>query len=553
MIGTYGETASRTAGAMATRGMVTAPHALATQAGVDVLRAGGNAVDAAIAVVATLSVVYPHMCGLGGDNFWLIHAAGPGSLRALNGSGRSGERASIAFYRDQGLDRIPVRGFLAANTVPGAVSGWDAAYRFAREAMGPGLPWPRLLESAIGYARDGFPVSPGLASWLATDAATTDRESRHLGRFPDFTRTFLKPGGRPYAQGEVMHLPELARTLECLAADGADAFYRGPIAARIADFLQAHGGILTREDFAAHRADWVEPLRVPYRGLSACNCPPNSQGLASLEILNILNRFDVKSLGEGSADHYHLLVEATKQAFADRDRYLTDPDFAPIPVDRLLSAAHARDQAVRIDMARAARDVAPLDPKGDTVWIGVVDARGNAVSLIQSLYYDFGSGVVAGDTGVLLQNRGTFFSLDPGHVNCLQPRKRTFHTLNPAMLLRDGRPYFVYGTMGGEGQPQTQAALVTRVVDFGFSPQEAVIAPRWLHGRTWGAIANDLKLESRIDPAVVAELRRRGHPVTLVPAFAEVMGHAGAILVDPATGVRLGAADPRGDGLAAGY
>ena len=378
MIGTYGETASRTAGAMATRGMVTAPHALATQAGVDVLRAGGNAVDAAIAVVATLSVVYPHMCGLGGDNFWLIHAAGPGSLRALNGSGRSGERASIAFYRDQGLDRIPVRGFLAANTVPGAVSGWDAAYRFAREAMGPGLPWPRLLESAIGYARDGFPVSPGLASWLATDAATTDRESRHLGRFPDFTRTFLKPGGRPYAQGEVMHLPELARTLECLAADGADAFYRGPIAARIADFLQAHGGILTREDFAAHRADWVEPLRVPYRDLTACNCPPNSQGLASLEILNILNRFDVKSLGEGSADHYHLLVEATKQAFADRDRYLTDPDFAPIPVDRLLSAAHAGDQAARIDRARAAREVAPLDPKGDTVWIGVVDARGNA-------------------------------------------------------------------------------------------------------------------------------------------------------------------------------
>lgn len=552
-IGTYSETASRTVDPMTTRGMVTSPHYLATQAGVDVLRAGGNAADAAIAVAATLSVVYPHMCSLGGDNFWLVHAAGTGELRALNASGRSGERASIAFYRDQGLDRIPARGFLAANTVPGAVSGWEAAFRYARETMGPGLPWPRLLETAIASARDGFPVSPGLAFWLATDAATTDRELRHLGRFPAFARTFLKPGGQPYAQGEVMRLPDLARTLECLAQGGAAAFYRGPIAARIVADLKAHGGLLTREDFAAHTADWAEPLRVPYRGLTACNCPPNSQGLASLAILNILNNFEVEKLGEGSADTCHLLVEATKQAFADRDRYLTDPDFAAIPLDWLLGAAHGKEQAARIDMARAARDVAPLDPQGDTVWIGVVDARGNAVSLIQSIYYDFGSGIVAGDTGVLLQNRGTYFSLDPGHVNCLKPRKRTFHTLNPAMLLRDGKPYLVYGTMGGEGQPQTQAAIVTRIVDFGLSPQDAVNAPRWLHGRTWGESANDLKLESRIDTAVVAQLRRRGHAVTRVPAFTEIMGHAGAILIDPATGVRYGAADPRGDGLAAGY
>ena len=350
-----------------------------------------------------------------------------------------------------------------------------------------------------------------------------------------------------------MKLPELANTLNLIAKDGAAAFYTGPIAKKIVADLQANGGILTVADFAKHTADWVDPIHVQYRGLTAYNFPPNTQGMASLEILNILNNFDVKSLGEGSADYYHLLVEATKQAFADRDRYLTDPAFAKIPLDFLLSPEHGKEQAARIDLKTAAKDVTPLDPKGDTVWIGVVDEEGNAVSLIQSIYHDFGSGIVAGDTGVLLQNRGSFFSLDPSHVNCLKPHKRTFHTLNPAMLLQDGKPYLVYGTMGGEGQPQTQAAIVTRVVDFGMSPQDAIIGPRWLHGRTWGASSNDLKLESRIADNVIEELKRRGHPVKVVDAYTDTMGHAGAILIDPLTHVRYGATDPRGDGLAAGY
>lgn len=536
---------------MAPQGVVTAPHSLATLAGIEILRDGGQAVEAAIAAAAVLTVVFPQMCTLGGDNFWLLYNAASGEVRGLNASGRAGAGATIAAYAGRGLAAIPPRGVLAANTVPGAVSGWQAAYRYAAATRRRPLPWSRLLEPAIGYAQEGFPVSPNLAGWAKRDAAPHGTGLGALQRFPGFARTYLRPDGQPYAVGEILRQPDLARTLRTLAREGGQAFYRGDIAQRIADWLQQHGGLLTRDDFARHTADWVEPLRVPYRDLMAYNLPPNTQGLASLELLNILNNFDVKSLGEGSADYYHLLVEATKQAFADRDRYVADPAFTDIPLAALLSVGHGKKQAARIDMRNAAAAVRPLDPMGDTVWVGVVDAQGNAVSLIQSIYYDFGSGVVAGDTGVLLQNRGSFFSLDPGHVNCLQPGKRPFHTLNPAMLCRNGQPYLVYGTMGGEGQPQTQAALVTRIVDYGLTPQAAVAAPRWLHGRTWGAATNDLKLENRIPEPVVAELRRRGHPATMVAAYAEIMGHAGAIVVDPDTGARHGASDPRSDGLAA--
>ena len=266
-----------------------------------------------------------------------------------------------------------------------------------------------------------------------------------------------------------------------------------------------------------------------------------------------LENFDVAALGEGTAAYYHLLVEATKEAFADRDRWLTDPAFLDIPLKFLLSPEHGRNQAARISMEKAAQHVQPMDPAGDTIWLGVVDRKGCAVSLIQSIYHDFGSAIVPGDTGIILQNRGSFFSLDPGHVNCLQPGKRTFHTLNPAMLLRDGRPELVYGTMGGEGQPQTQAALVTRMIDFGMTPQEAIDAPRWLYGRTWGADSNDLRLEGRIPDEVVCGLARRGHPVKKVGDYTDVMGHAGAILVNQETGVLQGGSDPRGDGLACGY
>ena len=549
----YTATISAATNPLSTRGIVTSPNYLASQAGLEILRKGGTAVDAAIATASTLAVVYPQMCTLGGDNFWLIYNAKTGELKALNASGRSGEKATIDFYKSKGVTKIPSRGYLAANTVPGVVSGWGAAYEYSKEGMKSPLRWKDLLASATDYADKGFPVSTSLAFWSKINTNPADSEFRNLQRFDAFRKTYLHADGSPYTVGQVMRLPELAATLRRLADKGSKEFYTGDIAKRIVADLQANGGMLTLSDFAAHKADWVKPIYADYRGYKAANFPPNTQGMASLEILNVLNNFDIKAMGEGTADYYHALIEATKEAFADRDKYLSDPDFVKIPLDYLLSPQHGKDQAARIRMDKAAEKLTPLDPKGDTIWLGVVDSEGNAVSLIQSVYHDFGSAIVAGGTGVLLQNRGSFFSLDPTHVNHLEPRKRTFHTLNPAMLLKDGKPFLVYGTMGGEGQPQTQAAIVTRVVDFGMTPQEAISAPRWLYGRTWGAASNDLKLEGRIPKNVADELHRRGHPVRSVEDYTDTMGHAGAILVDQASGVLQGATDPRGDGLAAAY
>lgn len=538
---------------MALNGMVTAPHYLASQSALKVLQAGGNAVDAAIAAAATISVVYPHMTGLGGDSFWLIYNAKTKELKALNASGRAGENATIEFYTSKGYTTIPSRGYLAANTVPGAVSGWDEAYKYSKSVMKTKMKWDELLADAIQYAEKGFAVTPSQQYWTEVNIDPNDQEFRNLQRFEGFASTYLKNKKDVYKAGEIFKQPDLANTLKQIAKKGASEFYTGEIAKKIVADLQANGGVLTLKDFANHKANWVDPISVDYRGYKAYNFPPNTQGVASLSILNILNNFDLSQIEEGSADYYHLIVEATKQAFADRDKYVTDPEFADIPIDYMLSKEHGKELADRIDMTKAATAVQPLDPKGDTIWLGVVDKDGNAVSLIQSIYHEFGSGVVPKGTGVLLQNRGSFFSLDPNHINHLEPNKRTFHTLNPAMLFKDGKPFLVYGTMGGEGQPQTQAALVTRIVDYGFSVQDAIEAPRWLHGRTWGAASNDLKLEGRIPLDVIIELINRGHPVKVLSDFTDTMGHAGAIMIDPETGVLHGGADPRGDGAAVGY
>jgi gamma-glutamyltranspeptidase/glutathione hydrolase len=539
---------------MASNGMVTTPHYLASEAGLAILRRGGNAVDAAIAAAATLAVVYPQMNAIGGDNFWLIYNAKNSEVRALNASGRSGENASISLYKSKGFEKIPVRGYLAANTVPGVVSGWDAAHQYARSEMGNiGLTWRELFDSAIFYAEKGFPVSFSQQRWTEINVDQQDLIFRNLQRFSGFRQTYLKQDASPYKAGEIMTLPDLAISLKLIAKTGADVFYRGVIAEKIVADIKANGGLLTEGDFAGHKADWVTPLYVDYRGYRACNLPPNTQGMASLEILNILNNFDIGKCGEGSADYYHLIVEATKEAFVDRDQYLSDPDFVKIPLDRLLSKKHGQKQAARIRLDQAAPNLKLLDPQGDTVWLGVVDKDGNAVSLIQSIYHDFGSGIIPEGTGILLQNRGSFFSLDSEHVNRLEPGKRTFHTLNAAMLLKESKPYLVYGTMGGEGQPQTQAAIATRIIDFGMYPQDAIAAPRWLHGRTWGAASNDLKMEGRVPEEILLELKRRGHPVVRVDDYTDTMGHAGAIMIDPETALKYGAADPRGDGLAVGY
>lgn len=534
-------------------GMVTTPHYLASQAALEILKQGGNAVEAAIAAATTLTVVYPHMNSIGGDSFWLIYNANNKELKALNASGRSGEKATINFYQTQGYNRIPARGYLAANTVPGAISGWEEAYKYAQQTIGNHLTWHQLFDSAIEYAEAGFPVSQNQERWTKLSINKKHKEFFYLQRFSGFSQTYLKPNGEFYQVGEVFKQPQLAQTLKVIAQQGGTEFYQGEIAQKIVADLQANGGILTLKDFAEHTANWVNPIRVNYHDYTAYNLPPNTQGMASLSILNILNNFDLKSVGHGTADYYHVMAEATKQAFSDRDKYLSDPEFVDIPLDWLLSKQHGKELAARIDMSKAASLVKPLDPKGDTIWLGVVDKYGNAVSLIQSIYYEFGAGIVAADTGILLQNRGCFFSLDPNHVNCLAPRKRTFHTLNPAMLFKDGKPYLVYGTMGGEGQPQTQAAIVSRIVDFGFGVQDAISAPRWLQGRTWGVATNELKIEGRVPQTVIQELIKRGHSVKVVEDYTDKMGHAGAILIDSVTNIKYGGADPRGDGIAVGY
>lgn len=518
----------------ARRGMVATPHHLATLAGFDMLRRGGNAVDAAIAAQAALAVVYPHMTGIGGDAFWLVHDAATGRVHALNGSGRAARAATPERLREAGHESIPVRGPLSAITVPGAVDSWCSAHeRFGR------LGFAELITPAVDFAREGHPVTE-------SQAATTAQLADVLQAHPDTRRTL----SAPTSPGAVQRVPELADTLEAIAEGGRDAFYTDT-AARIVKALAQAGGLLDAEDFAEHRSEWTEPISTTYRGHTCYQHPPNSQGLAHLMVLNILERHDLASLDR--TQFLHLVVEATKLAFAARDRHIADPDFAHIPLTTLLDKEHAAELAERIDPGHAATPGPPRPAGGDTTATTVADTEGNAVCVIQSIYHEFGSGVVAGDTGVLLQNRGAFFSLAPEHPNRLEPGKRTFHTLMPGMMHNDHGPVLVYGTMGGEGQPQTQTALVTGIVDFGRGVQAAVDAPRWLYGRTWGAPSTDLHLEARMGEEVAERLRGMGHPVRMLGDYDSTLGHAQAVQMTSPGGPLRGAADPRGDGVALGW
>ena len=526
---------------LARHAAVAAPHELASVAGLGLLARGGSAVDAMVAVNAALGVVYPHMTGVGGDAFWLIHDAATGRQHVLNASGRAAAAATRETYAGAGEREIAPRGPRAALTVPGAVDGWVQAHaRFGR------VPFADCLAPAIELAHGGFPVADSPARYAA--------ECRDLlAATPATARMYLGPGGAPPRRGDVLRLPHLAATLEAIAATGREAFYEGEIAAAIAAYLAREGGVLTAEDLAAHRSDWVEPARVRYRGRTAVAPPPNSQGFAGLQILGMLEHVDVAALADDPAGYVDAVVRATALAFEDRDRLLTDPAFGEIPLDRLLAPEYLAERAAAaFDGARAPAG-ALIAPRaaGDTTFSCAVDADGNAAAVIQSIYQEWGSGVVAGDTGVLLQNRGCFFSLDPDHPNVLAPRKRTAHTLTAAMLIGDDGPELVYGAMGGEGQPQFQAAVATRVVDHGRSVQEAIDAPRWLLGRTWGEEHRGLRLEARFGDGVAAELAARGHEnVSLVEDHTDVMGHAQAIHV--LGGHLEAAADPRGDGLALG-
>ncbi|WP_112182032.1 MULTISPECIES: gamma-glutamyltransferase [Paraliobacillus] len=538
---------------MGMNGMVTTPHYLASQAAIATLQKGGNAVEAAITAASVLSVVYPHMNGLGGDNFWLIYNAKTGVTKGLNASGKSSENATIEWYKEKGHDRIPSRGYEAANTVPGALSGWDEVYTYAKNEMGSELKWSELLQDSIDYAEKGFPVTPSQEKWTRTNIDSTQQENRYLQRFNGFRKTYLKESKDIYQAGEVFKQPDLAKTLKAIADEGVSAFYQGKIADKIVADMKKNRGLLSKDDLANHRAVWVHPIETDYRGFKAINLPPNTQGLASLMILNTLNQIDFSKVKEGEDQYIHYIVEATKKAFEARDQYVTDPAYMEAPIEQLLSKEYGEEIARGIVEEEKAKELASLDPKGDTVWFGIVDSDGNAVSIIQSIYHDFGSGIIPEGTGVLLQNRGSFFNLDENHIHGLAPNKRPFHTLNPAMLLKNNKPHLVYGTMGGEGQPQTQAALVTRIVDYQFDLQQAIEAPRWLYGRTWGEESNSLKVEKRLSEKTIAALRQKGHDIEMVPPFSDVMGHAGAILVNQKNHVKFGAADPRGDGAALGY
>ncbi|PXW94020.1 gamma-glutamyltransferase 2 [Sphaerotilus hippei] len=518
-------------------GMMVAPHHLAAQAGRDVLRDGGNAVEAMVAAAAAIAVVYPHMNALGGDGFWLIHEPSQAPV-AIDACGPAVARADRAFYA--GHDHIPSRGPLAALTVAGTIGGWARALEVARGWSPRALPLSRLLADARRHARDGVAVT-------TSQSALTRQKLEGLRSAPGFAEAFLVDGVPP-EPGDLLRQPALARTLEILAERGLDEFYRGDLAREMAAELEAMGSPVRASDLAAYHARLVEPLAVRLGDCSVYNLPPPTQGLAALMILGLFERLGVQQ-GEGHA-HVHGLVEATKQAFRVRDRIVTDPGRLPQDPRHFLQPATLDELAARIDPARALPWPEPAAP-GDTIWMGAIDRDGRAVSFIQSVYWEFGSGVVLRGSGVTWQNRGISFSLDPAALNALEPGRHPFHTLNPSLALFDDGRVMPYGTMGGEGQPQTQAAVFTRYARFGQSLQQAVSAPRWLLGRTWGDVSTSLKLENRFDPALVQSLRDAGHVVELLDeAWSDTMGHAGALVRHP-NGLIQGAADPRSDGAVA--
>jgi oxamate amidohydrolase len=518
-------------------GVVCAPHHVAVDAGRGVLSEGGNALEAMVAMAATIAVVYPHMNHLGGDGFWLVREPS-GRLRALMAAGRAGANARRELYREH--ESIPPRGPLAAITVPGAVAGWMLALEAAR-AHGGRLPLAELLASAIKHASEGYVVS-------RSQARLTAEKLAELRDVPGFAATFL-PVGKPPDPGASLKQQALAATLDHLAHVGLDDFYRGDVGRELAADLERIGSPLTRADLERCRAAAAEPLSVALSVGTAFNTPPPTQGLAALLILALFDRLGVKE-GDGF-DHVHGLVEATKRAFRVRDRVIADPERMPQPVDRFLDAKFLDAEAMKIDRRKAAPWPAPHGA-GDTVWMGAVDASGMVVSYIQSLYWEFGAGVVLPATGVLMQNRGASFSLDPTALNALEPGRLPFHTLSPALaVLNDGR-VIAYGSMGGDGQPQTQGALFTRHVLLRMPLEAALDAPRWLLGRTWGSAVTNLRLESRFDGNLVDQLLAAGHDVELLPdAYSDVMGHAGAAVLHPG-GMLEAAHDPRADGGAAG-
>jgi gamma-glutamyltranspeptidase/glutathione hydrolase len=517
--------------------MVATSQPLAAEAGVAILKKGGNAFDAAIATALTLGVVEPMSTSIGGDAFLLYRWAADGKIYGVNGSGRCPQNLTLEALRRQGIQGIPRYGW-GSVTVPGAIDAFVEVQR--RHGK---LSFAEVLEPAIYYASEGFPVSEIIAQqWQAAVPV--------LSQFPTSAQTYLVDGKAPQA-GDVHRQPNLARTLQLLASEGKDAFYRGDIARRIVQFSQATEGFLTPEDLASHTTEWVEPLRTDYRGYTVLELPPNGQGITALMVLNVLEGFNVGAMEYGSAAYYHLLIEATKQAFVDRNRYIADPAYATIPVAGLLSKAYAA--ARRRDLSlECASDYVPGSPAafGNTVYVACVDSERNVVSLIHSLFesISFGSGVVAGDTGICLQNRGASFVAEPDHPNVMAPGKRPFQTIIPAMILKDARPWLCYGVMGGDMQVQGHVQVALNMIDFAMNVQEAIEAPRYrIMGGRWVA------LERAIPLTVRDTLAAMGH--VLAPYGDQSISYGGgqAILLDEERGVLQGGSDYRKDGCAIGY
>ena len=522
---------------LATRGMVASPHAAASAAGADALRAGGSAVDAAIAAAATLSVVYPHMCGIGGDAFWLIYDARARKVSYLDGGGRAAAAATLE--RLHGQREIPFRGLVPATlTTPGAV----ASFCEAHSRLGT-LPLARCLQDAIHHAREGFPVTARLSRFIEQTAVELDAAS---------TALFL-PRGEVPRPGAKLRNPNLARTLESIGAHGRAGFYEGEVARQLA----ALGGFFGESDLASQRAHWGEPIHGTYRGVTIYETPAPTQGFTVLEMLNLLEPLELAKREFLGPDHVHFLVQAKQIAYHDRDRWLADPRFAEVSIERLISKAYADSRRALMDPVRALPwDRVPSEGSlaGDTVYVAAVDAQGNAASLIFSLYGIFGACVTAAEAGVVMQNRSAYFSLDPNHPNRLEPGKVPLHTLIASAAFKDDKLWAVLGCMGADGQPQIHLQTYVAMIDFGQDIQQALALPRWLSGRfALGEARDTLHIEARFPRATIDELERRGHPLDRWGDWNELAGHANGITIDAESGVLAGGADPRSDGAAVGY
>ena len=528
---------SRRTAVTSTGGMVASSQYLATQAGVSILQQGGNAIDAAIATAVALNVVEPMMTGLGGDLFALVYLHKGGELKALNASGRAPYAASLEKMRSLGFSKMPETGIHTV-TIPGTLDGWCTLL----DTCGT-MKMNQVLSPAIALAEKGYPVTE-------ITALRWQESQPKLEKDAAAARTYL-PGGRAPEAGEVFVQPDLANTLKKIARDGREVFYRGEIAESIVACSQKHGGLITMKDLNDHSSDWVTPISTNYRGYEVFECPPNGQGLVTLLALNILEGYDLKSMGHNSPQYLHLLLEALKLAFADADRYVADPDFVNIPLNQLLDKSYAESRRGLINGKRAGQQVAAGVPgsKGDTVYLAATDRDGNSISLINSLYNAFGSGIVAEGTGICLQNRGALFSLESDHPNCIAPRKRPYHTIIPAMVLRDGRLFLTFGVMGGFMQPQGQVQVLLNIIDFGMDVQTALDAPRC----RYIPVSNESVFESGIADSTLRALAGKGHRIVhLEDPYGQQFGGGQVIMVHPGNGALIAGSDPRKDGCAMG-